>query len=70
MRSPPRRNHSPAFKAKVAHAAGKGEKMLAELAAHFDVSRECLDLSRIHAAPITHLGCLAFEGQGAFAPQS
>ena len=29
-----------------------------------------LDLSRIYAAPITRLGCLAFEGQGAFASQS
>jgi hypothetical protein len=29
-----------------------------------------LVLSRIYAAPITRLGCLAFEGQGAFAPQS
>jgi hypothetical protein len=29
-----------------------------------------LDLSRIYAAPIIRLGCLAFEGQGAFAPQS
>jgi putative transposase len=29
-----------------------------------------VDLSRIYAAPITRLGCLAFEGQGAFAPQS
>jgi hypothetical protein len=27
-------------------------------------------LSRIYAAPNTRLGCLAFEGQGAFAPQS
>jgi hypothetical protein len=27
-------------------------------------------LSRIYAAPITRLGCLAFEGQGALAPQS
>jgi transposase-like protein len=33
----PRRNHSPAFKAKVALAAVKGEKSLAELAAQFDV---------------------------------
>ena len=33
----PRRNHSPAFKAKVALAAVKGEKPLAELAAQFDV---------------------------------
>lgn len=33
----PRRNHSPAFKAKVALAALKGEKTLAELATQFDV---------------------------------
>ena len=32
-----RRNHTPAFKAKVALAAIKGEKTLAELAALFDV---------------------------------
>jgi transposase-like protein len=32
-----RRNHSPAFKAKVALAAVKGEHTLAELAAQFDV---------------------------------
>jgi hypothetical protein len=29
-----------------------------------------LDLSRIYAAPAARLGCLAFEGQGAFASQS
>ena len=33
----PRRNHTPAFKAKVAVAALKGEKTLAELAQQFDV---------------------------------
>jgi len=33
----PRRNHTPAFKAKVALAALKGEKTLAELAQQFDV---------------------------------
>ncbi|MGA7297279.1 MAG: IS3 family transposase [Rhodanobacteraceae bacterium] len=33
----PRRNHTPAFKAKVAIAAIKGEKTLAELAQQFDV---------------------------------
>ncbi len=33
----PRRNHTPAFKAKVAIAALKGEKTLAELAQQFDV---------------------------------
>ena len=32
-----RRNHCPAFKAKVALAAVKGEKTLAELAQQFDV---------------------------------
>ena len=32
-----RRNHSPAFKARVAVAAVKGEKTLAELAQQFDV---------------------------------
>jgi transposase len=33
----PRRNHSPAFKAKVALAALRGDKTLAELAQQFDV---------------------------------
>ena len=32
-----RRNHSPAFKAKVALAAIKGEKTLADLAQQFDI---------------------------------
>lgn len=33
----PRRNHSPEFKAKVALAAVRGEKTLAELAEQYDV---------------------------------
>ncbi len=37
MNRRPRRNHSPGFKAKVALAAVKGEKTLAELAQQFDV---------------------------------
>ena len=37
MSKRPRWNHSPAFKAKVALAAVKGEKTLAELAQQFDV---------------------------------
>ena len=36
----PRRNHSPAFKAKVALAAIKGERTLAELAQQFDVNHK------------------------------
>ena len=34
----PRRNHSPTFKAKVALAAVQGDKTLAELSQHFDMS--------------------------------
>jgi len=37
MSKRPRRNHAPAFKAKVALAAIKGEKTLAELAQQFNV---------------------------------
>src|ERR1700730_14604692 len=33
----PRRNHTPAFKAKVALAAVKGDRTVAQLAEHFDV---------------------------------
>ena len=33
----PRRNHSPAFKAKVALAALKGDRTMSELATRFDV---------------------------------
>ena len=37
MSKRPRRNHSPAFKAKVALVALRGEKTVAELAQQFDV---------------------------------
>ncbi len=37
MTKRPRRNHTPAFKAKVALAALKGEKTLTELAQDFEV---------------------------------
>ena len=37
MSTRPRRNHSPAFKAKVALTAVNGEKTLAELSQQFDV---------------------------------
>jgi len=48
----PRRNHTPAFKAKVALAAIKGEKTLAELAQQFDV----------HANQITQWRSQLLEG--------
>ena len=37
MKRRPRRNHTPAFKAKVAIAALKGDRTLAQLAEQFDV---------------------------------
>ena len=37
MAKRPRRNHSPAFKAKMALAAIQGDKTLVELSEHFDV---------------------------------
>ena len=37
MNRRPRRNHSAAFKAKVALAAIKGDRTIAQLAEHFDV---------------------------------
>jgi len=48
----PRRNHTAAFKAKVALAALKGEKTLAELAQQFDV----------HANQITQWRSQLLEG--------
>ena len=52
MSKRPRRNHSPAFKAKVALAAVKGEKTLAELAEQFGV----------HATQITTWRSQLLEG--------
>src|SRR5258707_135720 len=37
MNRRPRRNHTPAFKAKVALAAVKGDRTIGQLAEHFDV---------------------------------
>ena len=52
MSKRPRRNHTAAFKAKVALAAVKGEKTLAELAQQFDV----------HPNQITQWKAQLFEG--------
>ena len=38
MQRRPRRNHTPAFKAKVALAAVKGDRTLAQVAEQFDVT--------------------------------
>jgi len=48
-----RRNHAPAFKAKVALAAIKGEKTLADLAQQFD----------IHSNQITQWKAQLLEGR-------
>ena len=48
----PRRNHSPAFKAKVAVAAIRGEQTLMELSQQFDV----------HASPILQCKYQLLEG--------
>ena len=53
-----RRNHTPAFKAKVAWAALKGEKTLTELAQVFDV----------HPNQIT--GAIARRGAGVFGAEA
>jgi transposase-like protein len=55
----PRRNHTPAFKAKVALAAIKGDRTLAQLAEQFDV----------HPNQITSWKALLEEGaSGVFGP--
>lgn len=43
----PRRNHAPAFKAKVALAALKGDRTLAELAQQFDVHPNQITQKRV-----------------------
>jgi transposase-like protein len=45
-----RRTHAPAFKAKVALAAIKGDKTLAELAQHYDVHPNQITVWKAHLA--------------------
>ena len=56
----PRRNHTAAFKAKVALAALKGEKTLAEIAQQFDV----------HPNQVTQWKTALLEGAGGADPQA
>ena len=64
-----RRNHSPAFKAKVALAAIKGDKTLAELAQQFDVHPNQVTSWKAHlvdaAAGVFGSGCVAKEAVSA-----
>ncbi len=62
-----RRTHSPAFKAKVALAALKGEKTLAELAKQFDVHPNQITGWK---AQLAEGAAGLFEGSGAAATQS
>jgi hypothetical protein len=69
MRKRTRRNYSPAFKAKVAFAAMKSGKTLAELARQFDgqplhstIARGCADEpSQLCAKPIACLDKVIFN---------
>ena len=57
-----RRNHSPAFKAKVALAAVKGEKTLENLAQQFDVHPNQITTSRSQLLAGA-AGVFGFDGQ-------
>jgi hypothetical protein len=66
-------------KSSVPHTRVSAEKLLRDIRCatckhhsaedKISIVQEGLDLSRIYAALIAHLGCLAFENQGAFASQ-
>lgn len=61
----PRRNHSPAFKAKVALAAVKGDKTTAELSQQFDVHTN--QITQWKTQLLDRAG-EAFDGKSANAP--
>src|SRR5208282_1223869 len=62
----PRRNHTPAFKAKVAVAAIKGEKTLADLAQQFDVHPNQITTWKAQLLE----GAAGVFGSGAASPES
>ena len=59
-----RRNHTPAFRAKVALAAVKGDKTLSELATHFDVhpTQVTVNEASFTKAQLLEHAALVFEG--------
>ncbi len=59
----PRRNHSPAFKSKVALAAIKGEQTLTELAQRFDVHPNQITQWKTLCFCNARQGCLREESQ-------
>jgi transposase len=61
-----RRNHTPAFKAKVALAALKGERTLAELASFFDVQANQITTWKAQLLE----GAAGVFGSGASAPEA
>lgn len=61
----PRRNHSPAFKAKVALAAIQGDKTLVELSEHFDVHANQITQWK---SQLLERAAEAFDGAGAEGP--
>lgn len=63
----PRRNHSAAFKAKVAVAAIRGDKTLSELAAHFQVHPNQITQWK---GQLLERAAGAFDGPGSPAPDA
>ena len=61
MTKRPRRKHTPAFKAKVALAAIRGQNTLAELAQHFDVHPNQITQWR---SQLLERASSAFDGAG------
>ncbi len=62
----PRRNHSPAFKSKVALAAVKGDKTISELSQQFDVHAN--QISQWKTQLLERMS-VVFEGSGQTDPQ-